>query len=44
VIKTVHSISAVITANKGKDNAQGNNAKQVELPGDSWSWYSISNL
>jgi len=33
----VHSVSAVITANKGKDNVQANRTKQVEPLGDSWS-------
>jgi hypothetical protein len=34
MIKTGHSVSAVMTANKGKDNAQANRTKQVELLGD----------
>jgi hypothetical protein len=31
----MHSVSAVITANKGKDNAQTNKTKHVEPLGDS---------
>jgi hypothetical protein len=34
VIKTGHSVSAVITTNKGKNNAQANKTKQVEPLGD----------
>jgi hypothetical protein len=34
VIKTAHSVSAVITANKGIDNAEANKTKQVEVLGD----------
>jgi len=34
VIRTRHSVSEVITANKGKDNAQVNKTKQVEPLGD----------
>jgi len=34
VIKTGHSVSAVINVNKGKDSAQANKTKQVEPLGD----------
>jgi len=34
VIKTRHSVSAVITANKGKDNAEANKTKQAAPLGD----------
>jgi hypothetical protein len=34
VIKTGHSVGAVITANKGKNNAYANKIKQVEPLGD----------
>jgi len=44
VIKTGHSVSAVITANKEKDNAQANKTKQIEPLGDTRSEYSFSKL
>jgi len=37
VIKTEHNVSAVITANKGKNNAYANRTRQVEPLGDTWS-------
>jgi hypothetical protein len=44
VIQKGHSVSAVITANKGKDNACANKIKQAEPLGDTQSQYSFSNL
>jgi len=37
VIKTGHSVSAVITANKGKDSVSANKTRQVEPLGKAWS-------
>jgi hypothetical protein len=34
VIKTGHSVGAVITTNKGKYNAEANKTKQIEPLGD----------
>ena len=36
-MKTVHSVSAVITANKQKTMHEQNKTKQVEQLGDTWS-------